>query len=96
MRQLLLHMGTERASVRRRQSHEKLLQPGEPPDDLVQSGLLSCEMQADQVVHGSRKKLEPGTAATPISRIIHSQNSRSDHPVNCGSSRNLLMSTITK
>ena len=51
MRQLLLHTGTERASFRNWQLLKKLLQPGEPPDDLVQGGLLSCKMQADQVVH---------------------------------------------
>lgn len=45
---------------------------------------------------GSRKKLEPGTAATPTSRIIHSQNCRSVQPLNWGSARKSEISIITK
>jgi hypothetical protein len=33
------------------------------------------EVQADVTVLGSRKKLEPGTAATPTSRASQRQNS---------------------
>jgi hypothetical protein len=48
------------------------------------------EMEANQVfLTGSRKKLDPGTAATPTSRASHSQNAVSS------SQPNSEMSTIT-
>ena len=40
--------------------------------------------------------VEPGTAATPTSRIIHSQNCRSVQPLNWGSARKSEISIITK
>lgn len=42
----------------------------------------------------SLKKLDPGTAATPISRIIHSQNSRSLYPAS-GSCLTVFHKTVS-